>query len=400
VTDVRTELIKKEVNMAKDFEKQLDKVYEQYRSGDLTRRDFMRFIGIAGAAAGLVGGPFGYLTRRAWAAKSIRFDGWGGVVSEAFREHAFKPFTEATGIEVVEGEFGDMDTYLTRVKASIPPGGEFNLAHLSGVFDYARYVGLGYDVALDESKIPNLQNVMPAMMKPYRAITKGKLSAVPYDYGQTGIAYNTKHISKDKAEKLGASLLWDKDLDGQLGSWGDWRTNIWYAALHTGQNPNDIKDMKAVWDALQAQQKMIKKYWGSGAELMSLLANEEIFATVAWSGRVAALQAQGHPIGFLSPNNCYSWQECIFALKGTDLEVAQKLLNFMLEPAAAIAVAIGQKYPPSLDPTKVPMPDEVKKLPAFDPTGKLEGYLFAKPDYWNGHQVEWAEKWDRVMSGA
>jgi spermidine/putrescine transport system substrate-binding protein len=385
--------------MSKDLTKQLDDVYEKYLNGDVTRRGFLKYLGVAGAAVGLVGGPFGFLRRPAWAAKSIRFDGWGGVVSEAFRKHAFKPFTDATGIEVIDGEFGDMDTYLTRVKASFPPGGEFNLAHLSGVFDYARYVGLEFDVVLDESKIPNLKNVMTAMMEPYRAITNGKLSAVPYDYGQTGIAYNTKYISKDKAEKLGASLLWDKELDGKLGSWGDWRTNIWYAALHTGQHPNKIKDMEAVWNALREQREMVKKYWGSGAELMSLLANEEIYATVAWSGRVAALQTQGHPIGFLSPYNCYSWQECIYVLKGTDLDVAQKLLDFMLAPACSIAVAEGQKYPSSLDPTKVPMPDAVKKLPAFDPTGKLEGYLFADPLYWNSHELEWAEKWDRVKAG-
>ena len=382
------------------MKKRLDSINQRYMNGEVSRRDFFKYLGIAGAAAGLVGGPFGLLTRSAWAAKSIRFDGWGGSVSEAFRKYAFEPFTKATGVKVIDGEFGDMDTYLTRVKASFPPGGEFNLAHLSGVFDYARYVGLGYDVVLDEGKISNLKNVMSAMMEPYRAVTNGKLSAVPYDYGQTGIAYNTKYISKDKAEKLGASLLWDKDLDGKLGSWGDWRTNIWYGALHTGQNPNKITDMEAVWNALREQRKMVKKYWGSGAELMSLLANEEIYATVAWSGRVAALQAQGHPIGFLSPHNCYSWQECIFVIKGSDLDVAQKVLDFMLAPEAAIAVAEGQKYTPSLDPTKVPITEVVKKLPAFDPTGKLEGYLFADPAYWNGHQVEWAEKWDRIKAGS
>jgi spermidine/putrescine transport system substrate-binding protein len=377
----------------------MDDKYGQYLNGKVNRRDFIKYLAVAGAAAGLVGGPFGFAPRSALAAKAIRFDGWGGVVSDAFREHAFKPFTEATGIRVIDGEFGDMDTYLTRVKASFPPGGEFNLAHLSGVFDYARYVDLGYDTVLDEDKIPNLKNVMKAMMAPYKAITNGTLSAVPYDFGQTGIAYNTKYISKEKAEKLGASLLWDKELDGRLGSWTDWRTNIWYGALHTEQHPNKIEDIEAVWNALREQRKMMKKYWGSGAELMSLLANEEIYATVAWSGRVAALQADGHPIGFLSPYNCYSWQECIFALKGTDLEVAHKVLDFMLAPSCAIAVAEGQKYPPSLDPTKVPMPESVKKLPAFDPTGKLDGYLFSDPAYWNSHQLEWAEKWDRVRAG-
>lgn len=387
--------------MAIVTKEKLDRVYDAYINGKLSRRDFLKYLGLAGASMGLVGSPFGNAVREAWAAKSIRFDGWGGVVSEAFRKNAFEPFTKATGIEVIDGEFGDMNSYLTRVKASYPPGGEFNIAHLSAVFDYARYVDLGFSTVLDESKIPNLKNVMVAMIKPLRKITKGTLSAVPYDLGQTGIAYNTKHVSKEKAEKLGASLLWDKGLKGKLGSWGgDFRTNMWYAALHTGQSPNNMTDLKAIWAALREQRGLMKKYWSSGAELMSLLANEEIYATVAWSGRVAALQQEGHPIGYLSPKGTYSWMEYLFVLKGTDLETAEKLLNFMLEPACAIAVAEGQNYPPSLDPTKVQLTEKIKKMPAFDPTGKLEGYLFANPAYWNANQVEWTEKWDRIKAGS
>lgn len=383
----------------KEWSRRLDDVHARYQAGHVSRRDFLRFLGIAGAAAGLCGGPFGLL-RSAQAAQSIRFDGWGGTTSEAFRTYAFEPFTKATGIDVIDGEFGNMDSYLTRVKASYPPGGEFNLAHLSGVFDYARYVGLGFHSELDESGIPNLANVMTAMVEPYRAITPKSLSAVPYDLGQTGIAYNTKYVSKEQAEKLGAGLLFDERLKGKLGSWTDWRTNIWYAALATGQSPNDITDLDKVWAALRKQRDLVKKYWGSGAELMSLLANEEIYATPAWSGRVAHLQEQGHPIGYLQPEGTYSWQECIFVLKGSDTDVAQQLLNYMLEPEAAVAVAEAQKYPPSLDPTKVELSDTVRALPAFDPTGKLDGYLFGVPEYWNGHQLEWAEMWDRIMAGA
>ncbi len=387
--------------MAIITKEKLDRVHELYQDGKLSRRHFLRYLGLAGASLGMMGVPFSSAVKDAWAAKSIRFDGWGGSVSEAFKEHAFKPFTKATGIEVIDGEFGDMNSYLTRVKASYPPGGEFNIAHLSAVFDYARYADLGFASVLDEAKIPNLKNVMASMIKPLRDITKGTLSAVPYDLGQTGIAYNTNHISKEKAEKLGVSLLWDKELKGKLGSWGgDFRTNMWYAALHTGQSPNEIADLKAVWEALREQRDLMKKYWSSGAELMSLLANEEIYATVAWSGRVAALQLEGNPIGYLSPKGTYSWMEYLFVLKDTDLDVAQQLLNFMLEPAAAIAVAEGQNYPPSLDPTKVELTDKIKKMPAFDPTGKLEGYLFADPAYWNANQLEWTEKWDRIVAGS
>ena len=386
--------------MEKDLSKNLDAVYDKFREKKISRRDFVKYLGMAGAAAGLVGGPFG-MAGNVFAAKSITCHSWGGSTSEALRKYAFDPFTKATGIKVIDAAFTGMDTFLTQVKASIPPGGEFNVAHLSAVYDYARYTDLGFGVVLDESKIPNLKNVMPKMTDTLRKITKGTLSAVPYDLGQTGIAYNTDKISREKAEKLGVSLLWDKELKGKLGSWGgDFRTNMWYAALHTGQSPNNITDLNAVWDALKKQRGLMKKYWASGSELMSLLGNGEIYATVAWSGRVAALQKQGHPIGYLAPDGTYSWMEYMYVLKGTDLDVAQKLLNFMLEPAAAIAVAKGQNYPPSLDPRKVPIPDVVKKLPAFDPTGELNGYLFADPAYWNSHQVEWAEKWDRIRAGA
>lgn len=382
-------------------ETQLDRAYTLYADGKLNRRHFIKYLSMAAAVAGIASSPLGGLVGSAQAGKSISFDGWGGSVSEAFRKHAFKPFTEATGIEVIDGEFGDMNSYLTRVKASYPPGGEFNVAHLSAVFDYARYADLGFASVLDETKIPNLKNVMASMIKPLRDITKGTLSAVPYDLGQTGIAYNTEHISKEKAEKLGAGLLWDKELKGKLGSWGgDFRTNMWYAALYTGQSPNNMTDLKAIWAALREQRDLMKKYWSSGAELMSLLANGEIYATVAWSGRVAALQQEGHPIGYLQPKGTYSWMEYLFVLKGTDLEIAQKLLNFMLEPAAAIAVSEGQNYPPSLDPTKIELTDKIKKMPAFDPTGKLDGYLFADPAYWNKNQVEWTEKWDRIKAGS
>jgi len=386
--------------MKKDVEKKLDDVYENYKEGNISRRDFVKFLGIAGASMGLMGGPFGLVNNALAGKKSITCHSWGGSVSDALREFAFDPFTKTSGIEVIDAAFTGMDAFLTQVKASFPPGGEFNIAHLSAVYDYARYTDLGFGVVLDETKIPNLTNVMTKMTDTLRGITKGSLSAVPYDLGQTGIAYNTDKISREEAEKLGASLLFDKSLKGKLGSWGgDFRTNIWYAALHTGQNPNNITDMKAVWSALREQRGLMKKYWASGSELMSLLANEDIYATVAWSGRVASLQKQGHPIGYLAPDGTYSWMEYMYVIKGTDLDVAQNLLNSMLEPSAAIAVAIGQGYPSSLDPTKIAMPDEVKKLPAFDPTGKLDGYLFADPAYWNSHQIEWAEKWDRIMAG-
>ncbi|TNE40352.1 MAG: extracellular solute-binding protein [Alphaproteobacteria bacterium] len=377
-----------------DDSKRYDRLLERYGNGDLDRRSFLGLIGAAGLAYGVVT-PF---AREALAAtEQVRFDGWGGVVSEAFRKYAFDPYTKKTGIKVVDGTFGSGDEYLSRVKAS--QKGEYNIAHLSGVFDYARYNSLGLTSELNEKNIPNLQYVIPKLANVFRKITDGKLSCVPYDYGTTGIAYNRKHISDDEAKEKGAKLLIDKKLKGKLGAWGDWRTRVWYGSLQTGQDPNNAKDMDAVWDAIRANRDLLLKYWSSGAELMSLLAEEEIYATEAWSGRVYALQEQGHDIGYMDPPNGFGWQECLFVIKGSPMAACEELLNFMLAPATSIAVAEGQNYPPALDPKKIDLGKKIPTLPAFDPTGKLDGLTFADPDYWNGHEQEWSKKFGRIQKG-
>jgi spermidine/putrescine transport system substrate-binding protein len=382
-----------------DDTKRYERLLERYRNGDIDRRTFLSLLGASAVVAGVTGGPLTGLRRQAMAAMpdSVRFDGWGGVVSEAFREYAFEPYEEATGIEVIDGTFGGADEYLTRVKAAQP--GEYNIAHLSGVFDYARYHNLGFSTTLNEDNVPNLKHVMTALMEPFRKVTAGKLSAAPYDYGTTGLAYNRNHISDDEMKEKGADLLIDERFKGKIGGWSDWRTRIWYAALQTGQDPNNIQDMEPVWDAIRTHRDLALKYWSSGAELMSLLAEEEIYVTEGWSGRIAALQEQGHPIGYYDPPGGFGWQECLFVIKGSPMEACEELLNYMLEPEVAIAVAEGQNYPPALDPTKVELTEEIRNLPAFDPTGKLEHLKFADPKYWNGHEGEWSKKFGRIQKG-
>lgn len=378
-----------------DDTKRYERLREMYGNGDIGRRKFLGLLGAAGAAYG-VQMPFGNMAF-AQDVSQVRFDGWGGVVSEAFREKAFDPFTAKTGIEVVDGTFGSGDEYLARVKTA--QEGEYNIAHLSGVFDYARYHNLGYSTALNTDNIPNLDLVIPKLVDVFRAVSGDALSCVPYDYGTTGLAYNRKYISDEEMKEQGARIMLNEKYKGKIGGWSDWRTRIWYGALQTDQDPNNIQDMDAVWDAIRTHRDLALKYWGSGAELMSLLAEEEIYVTEGWSGRIFALQEQGHDIGYYDPPNGFGWQECLFVIKGSPLGAVEELLNFMLAPETSIAVAEAQNYPPALDPSKVDLGSKIPTLPAFDPTGKLDGLTFANPDYWNGNEAEWSKMFGRVQKG-
>jgi spermidine/putrescine transport system substrate-binding protein len=374
--------------------KRLERLTERYRNGGMDRRTFLGLTAAAAASAGITARWSGPALA---AVTEVRFDGWGGVVQEAIDKYAFQPYTKKTGLKVVQGTFGDENEIITKVKTSSP--GDFQIIHSSGVEYYKKYVDGGWVSEINEANIPNMVNVMTAMIEPFRKLTP-KLSAVPYDYGTTGIAYNTKVIPEAEAKEKGVNLLIDKKYAGKIGGYQEMNTRVWYGALQSGQNPNDIKDIEAVWAKVREARDMTKKYWGSGAELMDLLSKEEIVVTDAWSGRIAALQQQGHPIGYLDPKGSYAWMEDMLVLKGSPMAECEELINFMLEPATAIAVAEGQNYPPSLDPNKVKLTDKITKLPAFDPTGTMKSLTFADPIYWAANTDAWTKQWDRISKGA
>jgi spermidine/putrescine transport system substrate-binding protein len=373
--------------------KRLERLTERYMNGGMDRRTF---LGLAAAAAATAGVGMRWTPEALAAVSEVRFDGWGGVVQEAITKYAFEPYTQKTGLKVVQGTFGDESEIITKVKTASP--GEYQIIHSSGVEYYKRYVDGGFNSEINEANIPNMQYVLQAMIEPFRKMTP-KLSCVPYDYGTTGIAYNTKVISEAEAKEKGAALLIDAKYQGKIGGYGDMVTRVWYGALHSGQNPNDIKDIEAVWAKVRESRDLVKKYWSSGAELMDLLAKEEIVVTEAWSGRVAALQQQGAPIGYIDPPGSYAWMEDMFIVKGAPMAECEELVNFMLEPATAIAVAEGQNYPPSLDPNKVQLTDKIKSLPAFDPTGTMKSLTFADPNYWAPNVDAWTKQWDRIAKG-
>ncbi|TPK63527.1 ABC transporter substrate-binding protein [Mesorhizobium sp. B2-4-19] len=374
--------------------KRLERLHDRYQNGDLSRRTFLTLTAAAAAAVGL---DMPWMRQALAAVEEVRFDGWGGTVQDAIDKYAFKPYTAKTKIKVVQGTFGDEDEIITKIKTA--KAGDYQVIHSSGVNYYIKYVNGGLISEINEANIPNMANVLQPMIDPFRKLTP-KLSAVPYDYGTTGIAYNTKVISPEEAKEKGAALLLDKKYAGKVGGYSDMTTRVWYAALATGQDPNNLKDMDAIWAKVRETRDLAKKFWSSGAELMDLLSKGEIVVTDAWSGRVAALQDQGHPIGYLDPAGSYAWMEDMLILKGSPMAECEELVNFMLDPATAIAVAEGQSYPPSLDPTKVKLTEKIEKLPAFDKTGTMKSLTFADPVYWATNEDAWTKQWNRISKGA
>jgi spermidine/putrescine transport system substrate-binding protein len=123
------------------------------------------------------------------------------------------------------------------------------------------------------------------------------------------------------------------------------------APCQTNQDPNNIQDIEAVWGKVRDARDMTKKYWSSGAELMDLLAKEEIVVTEP--GRAASRPAAaGPPIGYLDPQGQLCLDGGHADPQGSPMAECEELINFMLDPATAIAVAEGRTIRPRSIPRR------------------------------------------------
>lgn len=372
-----------------------EELKQRYVNGDLDRRTFLGMVGLAGIAAGVVVGP-----RRVMAqadTKEIKLHAWGGVAQEAMRKTGIAAFEKATQIKVAEGTFGLEEEVLAKARAGRK--GDYNIINSAGISWYKRWMDAGFGVVLNENNIPNLKNVMPALLMPFRKITPNGLSAVPFSYGNTGIVYNKMHISPERALADREMMLLDPSLKGKLSGHNDFQTRMWVAALQTKQDPNNIQDLDAVWAKIRENRALVKKYWSSGAESTELLASGEVYASDIWSGRAAELMQRDPNIGYVDFSQGYCWCSDLLVLKGSPLEVSEEFLNFILEVDVTIAVSEAQLYPPPLDPTKVELTDKIKALPNFDPTGTLERFAFSEPVYWTKYEKDWKPQYARIEKG-
>ena len=157
---------------------------------------------------------------------------------------------------------------------------------------------------------------MDRLIAPYRAITPDALSAVPYNYGTTGLAYNRKYISDEEMREKGARILIDAAHEGKIGGWSRLaHAHLVRRAPDRGRTPNDIQDMEAVWDAIRQHRDLALKYWTSRRR-----ADEPARGggDPRHRGLVGAASPRSKEEGprhrLLRPAERFGWQECLFVI--------------------------------------------------------------------------------------
>jgi putrescine transport system substrate-binding protein len=163
-----------------------------------------------------------------------------------------------------------------------------------------RQIKAGVFLPLDRSKLPNLANMDPDILKRTAAHDPGNQHSLTYLWGTVGLGYNPDQVKR----ALGTDTIdsWAAILDpanaAKLAKCGiallDAPTDVYGSvAIYIGFDPNSEKaeDLKAFEDALTKVRRHIRYFHSS--QYINDLASGEICVALGWSGDVLQARDRG-----------------------------------------------------------------------------------------------------------
>lgn len=325
----------------------------------LDRRQFNALLGssVGGLATGL-------LSRRASAqsGKSITVLNWQGYgTDEAF---AVKAFREKTGIEVKHDYFNSEPEMLTKLRTN---PGAYDVVLVNSARDAQAHSENLID-AVDLATVPNAAGLSPAFKTHPNILIDGKTYGVPWVWGMNALAVRRGKVKTDSFASLS-----DPAFAGRVALFDDAVTEIGVAALLTGQDINNPKDLKLIGETLKGMKKNIKLLWSSEDEWNKTFAADAFDLAVYWSGAVVRSQNVSKlPVDFVIPKEgAIGWLDnlCIPATsKQKDLGLT--FINYMIDPG------FYKEWASSLGAPASASTSAMEQLPADDLNRKIH-----KPEY-------------------
>lgn len=298
------------------------------REGKLSRRAFNRSL----FALGLTTVAMPLAPRRVSAAieDHATYFTWGGFdIPDYFAEYVEK-----------HGELPNFSTFGSAEEAinKLNSGFVADIAHPC-LTDVPRWVSTGLFQPVDTSRMSNWGDVIPALYDVPFNMVDGKPWLVPFEWGQTSVAYRTDLFELEGEESW--DMLWDPRYAGKLGSLGAGGDVWWCAAIKAGVPFSEIHTEEAftkISAVLREQRPLIRMYTDDTTSLDTALAAGEIVASMAWNSSVVSLQGQDVPVAFAKPKEGALTWVCGMMLhaEAPHLDSAYDVLDSLISESSAI----------------------------------------------------------------
>ncbi|MBX5102783.1 ABC transporter substrate-binding protein [Rhizobium lentis] len=309
-------------------------------------------------------------------ADNLVFSSWGGTTQDAQKAAWASPFTEKTGITVVQ----DGPTDYGKLKAMVEAG-EVNWDVVDVEGDYAAQAGKNGQLEKLDFSIIDKSKLDP------RFVTDYSVGSFYYSFV---IGCNADAVSA--CPKTWADLFDTAKFPGKR-TFYKWSAPgvIEAALLADGVSADKLYplDLDRAFKKLDTIKSDII-WWSGGAQSQQLLASAEAPFGSVWNGRMTALAATGIKVETSWEQNITAADALVVPKGSPNVEAAMKFIALATsaEPQAALAKATGYA-PINLDSAKLMDPETAKTLPDQQTASQVN----ADMNYWAENRDAIGEKW-------
>ncbi|MFD1557605.1 polyamine ABC transporter substrate-binding protein [Paraburkholderia silviterrae] len=312
--------------------------------------------------------------------------------SEYIAKDTVPNFQKQTGIHVRYDSYDSDDTLQTKLLAG---SSAYDIVVPTSNY-LAQQIQAGVYQKLDKSKIPNLVNLDPALMKMMAKVDPGNQYGVPWAWGTTGIAYNVQAIRKRLGETAPVdswALLFEPENVSKLKGCGvsllDAPDAVFAAVLqYMGRNPNSNNpgDYQAAYEVLKKMRPYVTQF--SSAGYPDDLTNNDVCVALGWSGDVGiarrnAVDAKkSYEIKYVNPKEGgLVWFDVMAVPKDAPHpEAAMKWINYIEDPKVNAAITNEIFYPTANQPARGLVTPAIAQDPdVYVPDSALNKMTLAMP---------------------
>ncbi|EJZ20003.1 ABC transporter substrate-binding protein (plasmid) [Rhizobium sp. Pop5] len=309
-------------------------------------------------------------------AENMVFSSWGGTTQDAQKAAWASPFTEKTGITVVQ----DGPTDYGKLKAMVEAGQvAWDVVDVEG--DYAAQAGKSGQLEKLDFSVIDKSKLDP------RFVTDYSVGSFYYSFV---IGCNADAVKA--CPKTWADLFDTTKFPGKRTFYKWSAPGVIEAALLADGVPADKLyplDLDRAFKKLDTIKSDII-WWSGGAQSQQLLASAEAPFGSVWNGRMTALAATGIKVETSWEQNITAADALVVPKGSPNVEAAMKFIALATsaEPQAALAKATGYA-PINIDSAKLMDPETAKTLPDQQTASQVN----ADMNYWAQNRDAIGEKW-------
>ena len=351
------------------------------------RRGLLRVGALLGAAAA-AGGAAGYLGGRAAAQTSTAEEppdeAAGAVAGPRRRERLLNIYNWSDYIdEVTIPRFQALANI--RVNYDVYSSNEDLLAKLrAGPTQYdiivptnwfvPTYLRLGLLQPLRRDLIPNLVNLDKTFVE--TDYDPGNKYTIPWQWGTTGLGYNTKRVPGGTVDSWAALYEPDSSLGGHISLLREVTEAIGCTLIYLGKDPNSTRDadLQQVVDTFKRLRRQVKNLKFSSDTYIDELAANETWLAQGWSGDVFQAQGDNADIRYVIPKEgSLRWADVMCVPKDAPHpDYAAWFMNYVLHPKAAARISRYVSYGTPVPLAKALLPLEQLNDPGIYPPSSVK----------------------------